>query len=153
VRKLGTGRPDRLHALDNQRAVMMWLGIVLHVAVIYTVAPTILPWHDRAIHGLADALVIVIHSFLMPVFFILAGFFVALLLQKRGVRGMLRHRLRRLGLHFTVLWPPLYIACGVLGMLFMHQIAHGTWCLDRSLLAPPLAGEKSTPCTCGFCGC
>lgn len=25
--------PQRLHALDNLRALMMWLGIVLHVAL------------------------------------------------------------------------------------------------------------------------
>lgn len=140
--KLGQAHPDRLHALDNLRAVMMWLGIVLHVAVIYTVSSTILPWHDRASHGLADGLVIGIHSFRMPVFFILAGFFVALLLQKRGAQGMLRHRLRRLALPFALLWPPLYMACGVLGMLFMHQIERGTWGLDRTLLAPPPGGEK-----------
>lgn len=36
----------RLHALDNLRATMMWLGIVLHVSVLYMSRPSPLPWHD-----------------------------------------------------------------------------------------------------------
>lgn len=127
---------DRLHALDNLRATMMWLGIVLHVAVIHLVSPSPLPWHDDRSTPLADLLMAFIHAFRMPVFFILAGFFVALLVQRRGARGMLRHRLRRLALPFAVFWPVLYTACAVLALLFLHRMAHGTWGLDRSLLQP-----------------
>ena len=39
--------PERLHALDNLRATMMWLGIVLHVAVIHLAGPSPLPWRDN----------------------------------------------------------------------------------------------------------
>ena len=87
----------RLHALDNLRAVMMWLGIVLHVGIIYTYnpLPLPLPWHDQKTSLLADWLVALIHSFRMPVFFILAGFFVVLLVHGRGVGGMLANRLKR----------------------------------------------------------
>src|SRR4051794_3556469 len=90
--------PPRLHALDNLRALMMWLGIVLHVAVIHMVANAPLPWRDEARTRFADTLTGFIHAFRMPVFFILAGFFVALLLQSRGPAGLVKHRLRRLGL-------------------------------------------------------
>ena len=93
----------RLYALDNLRAVMMWLGVVLHVAVIYMVAPSPLPWHDNQSSEMADILVALIHSFRMPVFFILAGFFVTMLVQRRGVNGMLKNRLMRLGLPFALL--------------------------------------------------
>ena len=34
---------DRLYALDNLRALMMWLGIVLHVAAIHMVNDSPLP--------------------------------------------------------------------------------------------------------------
>ena len=51
--------------------------------------------------GVADLLAAFIHTFRMPVFFILAGFFVALLLQSRGPAGLAAHRLRRLGLPFV----------------------------------------------------
>ena len=74
----------RLHALDNLRALMMWLGIVIHVAVIHMTRDNPLPWQDGARTKVADLLVAFIHAFRMPVFFILAGFFVALLLRSRG---------------------------------------------------------------------
>lgn len=127
---------DRLYALDNLRAVMMWLGVVLHVAVIYMVAPSPLPWRDRQTSQLADLLVALIHSFRIPVFFILAGFFVAMLVQRRGLRGMLKNRLMRLGLPFVLLWPVIFVACGVLALLFVHRMVRGTWGLDASLIPP-----------------
>ena len=76
--------PERLYALDNLRAAMMWLGIVLHVAVIYIAGPSPLPWRDNQTTPTADLLMAFIHAFRMPVFFILAGFFVALLIERRG---------------------------------------------------------------------
>src|SRR5262245_36432202 len=74
------GPSGRLHSLDNLRAVMMWLGIVLHAAVNHITVPiAAIPWRDRAVAPAADLIFIFIHSFRMPVFFIVAGFFVALL--------------------------------------------------------------------------
>ena len=126
--------PDRLYALDNLRATMMWLGIVLHVAVIHLEGPSPLPWHDDRSTPVADLLMVFVHAFRMPVFFVLAGFFVALLVQRRGTPGMVRNRLQRLALPFAVFWPPIYVACGLLALLFLHRMERGTWGLDRSLL-------------------
>ena len=81
---MNTPAGERLHALDNLRAVVMWLGIVLHVAVIYIAGPSPLPWRDNQTTPTADLLMAFIHAFRMPVFFILAGFFVALLIERRG---------------------------------------------------------------------
>lgn len=125
---------QRLHALDHLRAAMMWLGIVLHASIAYMVAPSPLPWHDDLSTPVADLLVAVIHAFRMPLFFILAGFFVALLVQQRGLVGMAHNRLRRLGLPFAVFWPPLFVATALLGLMFLHRMAYGTWGVDRSLL-------------------
>ena len=125
---------ERLHALDNLRATMMWLGIVLHVAVIHLEGPSPLPWHDDRSTPVADLLMAFIHAFRMPVFFVLAGFFVALLVQRRGTRGMVRNRLQRLALPFVAFWPPIYVACGLLALLFLHRMERGTWGIDQSLL-------------------
>ncbi|MFP5392460.1 MAG: hypothetical protein ACLGI6_13100, partial [Gammaproteobacteria bacterium] len=65
--------PQRLHALDNLRGCMMWLGIVLHAAVNHITASAPIPWRDSQTSPLADLLMLFIHSFRMPVFFILAG--------------------------------------------------------------------------------
>jgi hypothetical protein len=74
-----------------------------------------------------------IHAFRMPVFFILGGYFVAHLARSRGAGGLARHRLR-LGLPFVVFWPPVFAACVVLSLLFLHRIARGTWGIDPTLM-------------------
>jgi glucan biosynthesis protein C len=69
----------------------------------------------------------------MPVFFVLGGFFVAMLLASRGPRGMARQRLARLGLPFALFWPPLHVLCGLASMVFVHRMVRGSWGLDWSL--------------------
>lgn len=125
---------QRLVALDNLRGLMMWLGIVLHVGAIHMAGPSPLPWRDNRTAPWVDALVAFIHTFRMPVFFILAGFFVALLVHRRGTRAMLVNRLRRLGLPFAVFWLPVFTACVVCALLFMHRVARGSWGLDLALI-------------------
>ncbi|HYW55398.1 MAG TPA: acyltransferase family protein [Polaromonas sp.] len=124
----------RLHALDNLRGLMMWLGIVLHVAAIHMTTVAILPWRDNKTAAWADLLTIFIHTFRMPTFFILAGFFVALLVQKRGMRAMLKNRLQRLGLPFAIFWLPVFLLTMVFVLLFVHRMARGTWGLDPTLM-------------------
>lgn len=133
---------SRLHAFDNLRAVMMWLGILLHVAINHTTGPSPLPWRDSATSPIADLILLFIHAFRMPVFFILAGYFVALLVARRGYKGMLAHRMRRLALPFAIFWPVL-IACTTLLMLvYVHLMVRGTAGIDVSLLAGKAAGAS-----------
>lgn len=92
--------PDdrRYYGLDALRGGMMLLGIVLHSATLYLAAP---PPHVPLVTDpnkslLMDAIFDFIHSFRMPTFFVLAGFFTALLVEKRGVAGAYRNRLARI---------------------------------------------------------
>lgn len=126
--------PQRLHSLDNLRAVMMWLGIVLHTALNHRVVASSLPWRDPETTQVADLAFIFIHAFRMPVFFILAGFFVAMLVSRRGYGGMLKHRMRRLGLPFLIFWPPIFTGTVVLVMLYVHLMVTGVVGLDSSLM-------------------
>ncbi len=133
---------QRLHSIDNLRAVMMWLGIVLHVADLHITSHWPLPWHDQRTNPLADLLVVSIHTFRMPAFFIVAGFFVALLAKRRGIAGMLANRLRRIGLPLLVFWPVLF-AVYVLLATYSHRApgdGGGPW-LDISAL--PLLRDGS----------
>ena len=102
-----TAVPGRFHAFDSLRASMMLLGLVLHGAIGYVTFPTLDGWafKDPATTALADILVIGIHVFRMPLFFVMAGFFAALLVERRGVTGMVRNRLARVTLVFLVAWP------------------------------------------------
>ncbi len=130
---------QRLHAFDNLRALMMWLGVVLHVCVNHLTIKTPIPWKDADVSPLADLLFIFIHAFRMPAFFILAGFLAAMMVAKRGVGAMLRNRLRRIALPFAVFWPLLFAGMGVLVLLWSHRMARGTLGIDLAL-APKLPG-------------
>lgn len=125
---------QRLHSLDNLRAIMMWLGIVVHVSVNYMVNPAPTPWRDSQTSLLADLLIIFIHAFRMPVFFILAGFFVAMLAARRGIAAMLRQRVRKLVWPFLLFWPALSIGMGLLVAVYAHLNAYGTIGVDFSLI-------------------
>ena len=75
----------RYFGLDALRGSMMMLGIVLHGATLYLSAPPVtmpIPT-DRNNSCVFDLLFHFIHSFRMPTFFVLAGFFTALLVEKR----------------------------------------------------------------------
>jgi glucan biosynthesis protein C len=124
----------RLYALDNLRALMMWLGVVLHTAAIYMVSHNLYPWSDDRRTVLAEPLIAFIHAFRMPVFFILAGFFVAMLLQSRGPAGMARHRAMRLGLPFVVFWVPVLATTVACALLFIHRIERNSWGIDWQLI-------------------
>ena len=88
----------RYYGLDALRGTMMMLGIVLHAAMLYIAEPP--PHHpfptDRNSSFAFDAILFFIHSFRMPTFFLLAGFFTALLVEKRGVAGTYGNRAKRI---------------------------------------------------------
>ena len=132
----------RLHAFDNLRAILMWLGILLHVAINHTTGPSPLPWRDAQTSPVADLVLLFIHAFRMPAFFILAGYFVAMLAARRGPAGMLAHRMRRLLLPFAVFWPVLIVCTTVLVLVYVHLMARGTVGIDIALLANKSAGAS-----------
>lgn len=123
----------RLHALDNLRAMLMWLGIVLHVAINHLTGPAVLPWKDGATTPLADLSVMFIHAFRMPAFFVLAGFLAAMMAASRGHGAMLRNRVRRLVLPFAVFWPVLFLAMAVLVLVWAHLMKRGTFGIDITI--------------------
>lgn len=101
----------RYHGLDALRAAMMFLGLVLHGAASYmTEATDAWGFKDPSTSELFDLTVFAIHIFRMPVFFVLAGFFGALLCEKRGPRELLANRFSRIGWPLLLGWPVLYPA-------------------------------------------
>jgi surface polysaccharide O-acyltransferase-like enzyme len=89
--------PDpRRHDLDALRAFAMLLGIALHAAL--TFAP--IPWiaMNKETSPAMGAFVEVVHGFRLPLFFLMSGYFSAMLLRRRGIGGFLSHRWKRIGL-------------------------------------------------------
>ena len=87
----------RYYGLDALRGGMMMLGIVLHGAMFYLASPppAMPAVIDRNNSAGFDVMLALIHSFRMPTFFVVAGFFAALLVEKRGVAAMYKDRARR----------------------------------------------------------
>lgn len=84
----------RYHDLDALRAFAMLAGIAFHAAV-----PFIPYWTPNGPGAqLLGGIFVGIHGFRMPLFFLLSGFFTTMLWQRAGTRGLLRHRLKRVGL-------------------------------------------------------
>ena len=95
----------RHHGFDALRALAMLLGIVLHAGVTWmTARSTYVVWVlDRESGKPAfDVLVWWIHGWRIPVFFVMAGFFGAMLMARRGVGGFVQHRMKRLVLPLLI---------------------------------------------------
>ncbi len=116
----------RYHALDALRAAMMALGLVLHAACNYMALPAnpAWPFRDRHTSFIFDVLVVLVHEFRLPVFFVMAGFFAALLYQRRGPEGLLVNRTRRVLLPLVLFWPPLF---ALVSTGFGFALWGGTW--------------------------
>lgn len=116
---------QRVYALDALRGIMMLLGIVLHAAVTYgsidyqSAWPLNSPEHS----AVYDIIVAYIHVFRMPVFFLAAGFFAALLYYRKGSEAMLANRLKRIFIPFIVgvltIYPMIVFAFNYTTLSFM----------------------------------
>ncbi len=104
---------ERLHALDLVRASALLLGIVFHAALPFI--PDYEAWlvmddiRSRPVAWLAFWL----HSFRMPTFFLLAGFFGHMMLGRRGTAGFVRDRARRILAPLLIFWLPVMILFGL----------------------------------------
>ena len=102
--------PSRFHSLDALRAVLMMLGVLRHAAMSYV--PTAYegwPYRDAQPDILARWVIVFIRAFQVPVFFAIAGFFAAYLVEARGVRAFLQHRWSRIGVPLVVAWPVIVV--------------------------------------------
>ena len=87
----------RRHDLDALRAFAMLLGIVLHSAMSFIPnARFITAVQDNRPSPLYGLLMQLIHGWRMPVFFLISGFFTAMLWRKRGLHALLMNRMKRI---------------------------------------------------------
>ncbi|MET0635110.1 MAG: acyltransferase family protein [Chitinophagaceae bacterium] len=93
----------RLSGIDALRAVAMLLGILFHSLIAYRVNPLpTWPYDDQFHHWSFDFVYLFIHSFRMPLFFLIGGYFCRLLLYKTGERAFINHRIKRILVPFVV---------------------------------------------------
>lgn len=91
---LPTSPIERRHDLDALRASAMMLGIIYHGALSLALG---FPWfvQDPSANGAMYVFQSWVHGFRMPLFFIISGFFTAMLWKKRGAGALVSHRFRR----------------------------------------------------------
>lgn len=108
---------ERVHAFDHLRALAMLLGVLFHASLAYSpIMHGIWPTADVGHSTVVDVLAWFAHLFRMPVFFVVAGFFVAVMVQKHGLGGMLGRRVKRVLLPLVLFWPLLYFSMDALTM-------------------------------------
>lgn len=107
---------ERLHALDALRATALLLGVVLHAAMSFIPSPVFPLWivADNQPTPVMAVAFFAIHLFRMATFFLIAGYFAHLLLERRGTWGFAKNRLVRIAGPLVTFWAPVFagiIAC------------------------------------------
>jgi glucan biosynthesis protein C len=118
-----TVQAGRLAGIDALRGGAMLLGVFIHAAISYipsNLAELIWGIREETTSPVLAALFWWIHTFRLPLFFLIAGFFSVLVYDTKGPRAFLAHRLRRLVVPLVVgiavLLPLTYLyfwSCGV----------------------------------------
>ena len=117
----------RLHYLDAVRAYALLLGIVYHASLSFL--PIFIGWAvmDISTSDWVSVFVFISHAFRLEVFFLIAGFFSCMTLQKVGIKGFLTSRFTRIVLPFLLGWillRPLLVSGWIMGAESMQGEAN-----------------------------
>ena len=130
--------------LDALRAGAMLLGIVLHASLSFF--PSYWMVTDRRQNDGFGVVFSAIHGFRMPLFFVMSGYFSAMLLHRRGRGALIKHRFHRVFLPllagmFTIV--PLTIGVSTLAMMSASRKTGGSGPADgaSNLWAAARAGD------------
>jgi fucose 4-O-acetylase-like acetyltransferase len=113
--KYGSAKPSlrsqRIHYLDNLRAMAMLLGVFLRAALAYA-QPAQSVWlaTDTKASVAIDASIWFIHLFRMGLFFLLSGYFAKLVIDRKGMKHFLWGRCLRIVVPFVLFYPFLLAA-------------------------------------------
>lgn len=124
-------RGDRLHALDAVRAFALLLGVVHHATLSFIPgarAAGYVPVEDVSPSPPLAAVAFTGHMFRMSLFFLMAGFFARMLVQRKGLRAFWADRLQRILAPLVVGWI----------LLFPFVSTAWSWGLTHSFFHSPL---------------
>lgn len=100
----GKKNMERFHAMDNLRATAMIAGIILHAGMAYLTIPFKWIVNDSHKNVFFDLMGLLIHSFRMPLFFLIAGFFAHFLYQRTKQKEFIQHKVKRILIPFVLFW-------------------------------------------------
>jgi glucan biosynthesis protein C len=112
---------ERYHGLDFVRAVAMMLGLSVHVNIFYFSEDRMF-WSAGEYHGdpINQSIAFFIFQFRMPLFYMLAGFFALLVIERKGLSFMTGDRVKRIGIPFVV------------GIALLKPIIEVFWCVNTT---------------------
>lgn len=136
----------RRHDLDALRAFAMLLGIALHAALSFAGGPWMV--QDSRTSGVFHLLISAVHGFRMPLFFVLSGFFTAMLWRRRGLRALVNHRFKRVFLPLVLGTVTIVPLMHVIGGFAMRSAAREAGTGPMTLWKAAAAGQTEE--TAGF---
>lgn len=120
----------RLHSFDALRAIVAIFGVVLHCLFLQIILSQPNLSLNHAIFSNEQSRIMAffilwIHSFRLPIFFAISGFFSFYLFQRKGQVSTLQNRWKKIAIPFLVLWlvPILYD----LFVFSISTIPHAAW--------------------------
>src|SRR5262245_4684588 len=116
---------ERIHYLDNLRALAMLLGVFFPAALAYAY-PTQIGWlaTDPESSVLVDASFCFIHLFRMGLFFLISGYFAKLLIVRRGLKSFVWNRTVRIVFPFILFYPVLLVLLIAVIVFAMSFLSH-----------------------------
>mgnify|MGYP001206925375 CR=1 FL=1 len=107
----------RYHSFDALRTFAMLSGIVVHASMPYwlELINAENSWPTDSNQSISLQLIyIFIHSWRMPVFFLLAGFFAHLLIQKKTILFFISNRIKRIAIPLLIFSPIIFMTTIIL---------------------------------------
>jgi hypothetical protein len=116
------------------------LGVFFHATLSF-MEPRIWPMPDSGEPSVALGVTFyVLHIFRMTVFFLLAGFFARMLLERRGLGGFLKNRLTRIVAPLAMFWPIVFTA--VISCFLWSAMQANGGAMPEGPPPPPLTAEN-----------
>lgn len=103
--KTASDMPERLHALDAVRGFALLLGVAFHAALAFLPGPQAWLVMEQSRSDVIALLAYPLHMFRLTTFFLIAGFFGRLLIERSGASGFARNRAKRIAVPLVLFWP------------------------------------------------
>lgn len=143
--KLMTPAPtERLHALDAVRGFALLLGVIFHASMSFLPGPQAWIVMDEQRSEAMAVTFFTLHIFRMTVFFVIAGYFGRLLLERRGLGGFVADRAKRILTPLVVFWPLMLAA--IIAILIWNTIETQGG-LPKNAPPPPALTPTAFPLT------
>ena len=128
--------PDRLHALDGLRAFALTLGVFFHGAAGYVENFPSQLWPMREPSSTTLGLLFFVsHMFRMSLFFLIAGFFGRMLIERKGAAAFVRDRAKRILLPLVAGLPVVLMLMA--GLSVLGFLLSGMSLAELQRLQPP----------------